>query len=84
MCSTGLGSWELLLVLLEKSVDSCQGCEWVCGAVQVWGCWQKGNFRLWAVVTQQSLNPDCGTGSVTAWKMEQLLQLQLLSSQLTS
>lgn len=65
VCSAGLGSWELLLVLLEKSIDNCQGCEWVCGAAQVCGCWQKEDFRLWSVVTQQSLNADGGAGSVT-------------------
>lgn len=52
-----------------------------------WGCelrsvGTRGNFRLWSVVTQQSLDTawerDC------AWNMEQLLQLQLLSSQFTS
>lgn len=64
-CLCAAQGWELLVILLEKSINNCQGCEWVCGAVRVCGCWQKGNFRLWSVVTQQSLNTDCGTGSVT-------------------
>lgn len=77
----GLVAWELLFILFEKSVDNCH--KWFCDAVKVCGCWQKVNFGIWAAVTQQSLNTGCEAGSMTR-KTGQLIQLQLLSSQLRS